>query len=387
MVAIDASTLSFEDNLSRVSRDEELRNRTHVRSWLYFSSLVLLILVVVGGATRLTDSGLSITQWEPIHGVIPPLTEAQWQAELAEYRLIPEYQLQNRGMSMAEFQFIYWWEWGHRFLARFLGLVVLIPMVFFLARRRIDPRMRPQTVGIFLLICFQGFVGWWMVSSGLTERVDVSHYRLATHLSMAAIILALMVWTARGLAPHAEDLKPTAWSHYAAAAVAGLALVQIWMGAMVAGMDAGLVFNEWPLMDGSFAPPADLVWLTTLGWQNWVENPAYVQFAHRIGAYVVLAVTALHCLACWRFAPGSTHARRATVLLGLMTAQAVVGIVTLVMAVPLNWALVHQGLAFVIFAFAIAHWRAMVGPLKLLNGSTHSHAAEIRLSPVATRQA
>ncbi|MEL6919917.1 MAG: COX15/CtaA family protein [Pseudomonadota bacterium] len=353
--------------------NRELASRQIVRNWLYISCLVLLALVVVGGATRLTDSGLSITQWEPIHGVIPPLTEAQWEAELEEYRQIPEYQLQNRGMSMAEFQFIYWWEWGHRFLARFLGLVVGIPLAFFLITRRIDPRMRLQTSAIFLLICIQGAIGWWMVSSGLTERVDVSHYRLATHLTMAAIILGLMVWTARGLAPHAQDLKPTAWSHHAAAFLVFLTLLQIWMGAMVAGMDAGLVFNEWPTMDGGFLPPADVVWVDELGWQNWFETPAYVQFAHRTGAYVVFAVTLLHCAACWRFAPGSTHAWRATVLVGLMTAQALVGIITLVMAVPLNWALVHQGLAFVIFGFVVAHWRGMVGPMPLQSGREHRH--------------
>ncbi|MEL6436430.1 MAG: COX15/CtaA family protein [Pseudomonadota bacterium] len=350
----------------------ELANRAAVRNWLYSACLVLLALVVVGGATRLTDSGLSITQWEPIHGVFPPLTEAQWQAELEEYRQIPEYQLQNKGMSMAEFQFIYWWEWGHRFLARFLGLVVGIPLTFFLITRRIDPRMRLQASAVFVLICIQGAIGWWMVSSGLTERVDVSHYRLATHLTMAAIILGLMVWTARGLAPHAADLKPTAHSDKAAFGLVCLTLLQIWMGAMVAGMDAGLVFNEWPAMGGGFVPPA-VMWDEPLGWQNWLETPTYVQFAHRIGAYVVFAATLVHCAACWRFAPGSTHAWRAAVLVALMTAQALVGIITLVMAVPLNWALVHQGLAFVIFAFVVAHWRAMVGPMRLLDGRAHRH--------------
>ncbi|MEL6201307.1 MAG: COX15/CtaA family protein [Pseudomonadota bacterium] len=371
----DATTTEFAAppaaRHSKTSR--ELANRAAVRNWLYTACLVLLALVVVGGATRLTDSGLSITQWEPIHGVIPPLTEAQWQAELEEYRLIPEYQLQNKGMSMAEFQFIYWWEWGHRFLARFLGLAVGIPLLFFLVTRKIDPRMRLQTSAIFALICFQGFIGWWMVSSGLTERVDVSHYRLATHLTMAAIILGLMVWTARGLAPHASDLKPTASSHKAAAILVFLTLLQIWMGAMVAGMDAGLVFNEWPAMDGGFLPPA-IMWDDALGWQNWFETPAYVQFAHRCGAYLVFAVTLMHCFACWRYAPQSTHAWRSLVLVVLMTAQAIVGIITLIMAVPLSWALVHQGLAFIIFGFAVAHLRAMVGPLPLQSGRAHLHA-------------
>lgn len=368
----DATITNATGAHNRASADEsrELANRALVRNWLYTAGLVLLALVVVGGATRLTDSGLSITQWEPIHGVIPPLTEAQWQAELEEYRLIPEYQLQNKGMSMAEFQFIYWWEWGHRFLARFLGLVVGIPLLIFLATRRIDPRMRLQAGAIFILICFQGFIGWWMVSSGLTERVDVSHYRLATHLTMAAIILGLMVWTARGLASHAHEAPRSATSSKAAAFLVCLTLLQIWMGAMVAGMDAGLVFNEWPTMDGGFLPPP-VMWDDALGWQNWFETPAYVQFAHRCGAYVVFAVAIMHAIACWRRAPRSTHAWRSLVLVGLMFAQALVGIVTLLMAVPLNWALLHQGLAFILFAMAVAHWRALYGPLPLLDGRAH----------------
>jgi len=352
--------------------DAEQRHRAQVRGWLYFTALVLLVLVTVGGATRLTDSGLSITEWAPIHGVIPPLTEAQWEEELERYRQIPEYQVVNRGMSMAEFQFIYWWEWGHRFLARALGLVFAVPLAFFWLTGRLDRRVKLPLLGLLALGGLQGFIGWWMVSSGLTERVDVSHYRLAVHLCMAALILGWIVWIARGLAPHARDLKPTAQSSLWSGIVAGLVFVQIYLGALVAGLDAGWVFNQWPMMGEGLFPA--VMWEPALGWRNWVENPAIVQFAHRTGAYVLLAVIVGHVWSCWRWAPGSTHARRAMVLLGLVLAQALVGIVTLVMEVPLLWALVHQALAFFTLAFAVAHWRAMVGPLPLSDGRRHLHA-------------
>lgn len=367
---IDATIAAAEP--TSIHAGGKLRDRALVRGWLYFTALVLLVLVTVGGATRLTDSGLSITEWAPIHGVIPPLTEAQWQQELERYRQIPEYQLVNRGMSMSEFQFIYWWEWGHRFLARALGLVFALPLAFFWLTGRLDGRLKLPLVGLLALGGLQGFIGWWMVSSGLTERVDVSHYRLAVHLCMAALILAWIIWIARGLAPHARDLKPTARSSFWAGAIATLVFIQIYLGALVAGLDAGWVFNEWPMMGEGLFPA--VMWEPALGWRNWIENPAIVQFAHRTGAYALLAAVAVHVWSCWRWAPGSTHARRALVLLALIVAQALVGIITLVLAVPLFWALLHQAAAFFTLAFAVAHWRAMVGPLSLKSGRKHLHA-------------
>jgi len=360
-----------ETRPARTDTVRQLRDRAQVRAWLYVCALVLLVLVIVGGATRLTDSGLSITEWAPIHGVIPPLTEAQWLEELERYRQIPEYQLVNRGMSMAEFQFIYWWEWGHRFLARALGLVFALPLAFFWLTGRLDGRIKLPLLGLLALGGLQGFIGWWMVSSGLTERVDVSHYRLAVHLTMAAVILGGIIWVARAIAPHAPDLRPTARSGLWAGMLAGLVLVQIFLGALVAGLDAGWVYNEWPMMGEGLFP--SVMWEPTLGWQNWVENPAIVQFVHRTGAYVLLAAVLIHAIACRRWAPGSTHARRAAVLFGLVLGQAVIGIVTLVLEVPLFWALLHQGAAFVTLAFAVAHWRAMIGSIPLAGGRAHYH--------------
>lgn len=352
---------------------DERRNRAAVRTWLYFSALVLLLLVVVGGATRLTDSGLSITEWKPIHGVIPPLTDTEWQEELDKYRQIPEYQLVNKGMSMTEFKFIFWWEWGHRFLARGLGLVFGLPLAFFWLTGRLDSRIKAPLAGLLALGGLQGFIGWWMVSSGLSERVDVSHYRLATHLCMAAIILSGIVWVARSIAPHGGELKPTARAHIAAGTVTLLLFVQIYLGALVAGLDAGWVYNEWPKMGDGYFPA--VMWESALGWRNWIENPAVVQFTHRIGAYVVLMAVLLHAVISWRHAPSSSHAWRALILAVLVLLQAAVGIVTLITSVQLNWALVHQGLAFAILGFSVAHWRGLIGPIALSNGKPHTHHA------------
>ncbi|WP_421851731.1 COX15/CtaA family protein [Oricola sp.] len=350
-------------------REQELRHRAQVRGWLYIVLLVLLALVVVGGATRLTDSGLSITEWKPIHGVIPPIGEAEWQEELEKYRQIPEYQQINKGMSLDEFKFIFWWEWGHRLLARGVGLVFALPLAFFWVAGRLDRRLKLPLLGLLALGGLQGFIGWWMVMSGLSERVDVSQYRLAVHLTLASLIFAGVVAVARWIAPHSGEAKPVAGADRAALGLAVIVLVQIYLGALVAGLDAGLVFNEWPTMDGGFFPASQ--WDAALGIRNLFDNHAIVQFIHRTFAYVVWAAALFHAVKLWRLAPGSTHARRAGVLFALVSAQAVVGIVTLLAYVPMNWALIHQATALVVLGFAVAHWRGLAGPLPLADGSPH----------------
>jgi cytochrome c oxidase assembly protein subunit 15 len=354
MSATDAVII---DVLKHTRRQE--RDRRAVRIWLGVVVFTLFCLVLVGGATRLTDSGLSITEWKPIHGVIPPLSAAEWEEEFRLYQRIPQYQELNSGMTVDDFKSIFWWEWAHRFLARSIGLVFALPLLFFWFTGRIEKRLRWPLVGVLALGGFQGFIGWWMVSSGLTKLVSVSQYRLATHLVIACLIFAACLWIMRGLSPHRDDTPPTSKSVWAAGAIAFLVLFQIYLGALVAGLDAGLSYNSWPLMDGAVIP--DDLFLRQPWWINLFENPKTVQFVHRWGAYLLWAATLLHMIVSLKMSPRSTHARRSVVLFALVTLQAVIGIATLVMQVPLHLALTHQAMALVVLGFAIAHWRGFIG--------------------------
>ena len=351
-----------------VEIDRLAANRRMIRAWLGVVMLAIFALVIVGGATRLTDSGLSITQWEPIHGVIPPLSEAAWQEELERYRQIPEYQQINRGMSLEAFKVIYWWEWGHRLLARGVGILFALPLAFFWVTGRLEPQLKWPLVGIFALGGLQGFIGWWMVTSGLVDRVDVSQYRLATHLTLAAVIFAAIVWVSRGLAPHSDDLPPKPTSARTAGLLAMMVLLQIYLGGLVAGMDAGLAYNSWPLMDGTLVPSGLLAMQPI--WLNIFENAKTVQFDHRMFGYLLWFVAGMHMVASLSRGASTTHARRSVVLFGLITAQAAIGIVTLILFVPVSWALLHQGFAFVVLGFAVAHWRALVGPYETVEAAT-----------------
>lgn len=337
-------------------------NRIAIRVWLAIVSLAIFALVIVGGATRLTDSGLSITQWEPIHGVIPPLSEAQWEEELELYRQIPEYQQINKGMSLSEFKYIYWWEWAHRLLARGVGVLFAVPLAFFWLSGRIEPHLKLPLLGILALGGLQGFIGWWMVTSGLVDRVDVSQYRLATHLTLACVILAAIVWVSRGLAPHSTDPAPSAGSAGAAGLITIMVLVQIYLGGLVAGLDAGLAYNTWPLMDGAVVP-SNLFTMSPVA-ANFFENAKTVQFTHRFFGYVLWLAVLIHMIASLARARDTTHARRTVVLFALVTVQAAIGIVTLLEQVPVSWALIHQGTALIVLAFAVAHWRAFRGAYK-----------------------
>jgi cytochrome c oxidase assembly protein subunit 15 len=335
--------------------------RRAVRWWLYVVILVLFAIFLVGGATRLTGSGLSITEWKPIHGVIPPIGEAEWEEEFAKYREIPQYEQLNKGMTLDEFKTIFWWEWAHRLLARGVGLVVAIPLAFFWLTRRLEPHLKPRLLGLLALGGLQGFIGWWMVASGLSERVSVSQYRLAVHLLLACLIFTATMAIARGLAPQAPAAG-RATQRFAGWLVV-LVLVQIYLGALVAGLHAGMTYNTWPLMDGAIWPDGLLTqqpW-----WINFFENPKTVQFMHRMGAYVVFAAAIWHAVATLRAAPGTAHARRAVILMLLVSLQAVVGIATLLSVVHLHTALTHHALAIVVLGFAAAHWRGTRGAYPL----------------------
>ncbi len=317
--------------------------------WLVVVAAFVCAMILVGGATRLTDSGLSITEWRPVTGAIPPLTAEGWEAELGKYRQIPEYQQQNRGMSMEEFQFIYWWEWGHRQLGRTLGLVFAVPFAFFLWQGRIAPRLRPRMWGLFALGGLQGAIGWWMVSSGLSERLDVSQYRLATHLSMAFVILGLTLWTALetryGEAAFARAGRLTRPALF----FWGLVLVQIALGAFVAGLDAGRIYTTWPLMEGRLIPDGYLSGMPF--WQAAFESRAAVQLHHRWTGYAV--AVAAGALAWVLYRTGEPRLRMAAgTIAGVTLLQVVLGVTTLVHVAPLGLSLAHQGGAIALFLAA-----------------------------------
>ncbi|WP_428649059.1 COX15/CtaA family protein, partial [Roseibium sp.] len=303
------------------------QNRTLIRWWLYFVCALILAMVVVGGATRLTESGLSITEWKPIHGVIPPLSEVEWEEELEKYRQIPEYQLINKGMSLEEFKFIFWWEWSHRLLGRFIGFAFFIPMLGFWMAGRIEPWLKPRLAIGLALGGLQGAVGWWMVASGLKDRTDVSQYRLAVHLTLAFIIFAYLFWIARRLAPLRKPVAEEQ-SRLAGGAMLLVCLVflQLFLGALVAGLNAGLTFNTWPLMDGKFVPGGLLAMSPV--WLNFFENVMTVQFQHRMTAYVLVVLGLMLAYATFRVSRRAELRRAGAHVGGFILLQAVFGIMT-----------------------------------------------------------
>ncbi|MBX3597225.1 MAG: COX15/CtaA family protein [Rhizobiaceae bacterium] len=348
-----ADVSEFSGNASAVRR-----NRAQLRGWLFVVMLVLFALFVVGGATRLTGSGLSITEWKPIHGVIPPLNEQEWQEEFAKYKQIPEYQQINKGMEIAEFKSIFWWEWAHRMLARSVGILFALPLLVFWVTGRVERKLMPKLLGILALGGLQGAVGWWMVASGLVERTDVSQYRLATHLTIAAVIFAATAFVARGLAPDRGAPASRSTQRFAGLLVV-VVLVQIYLGGLVAGLNAGLSYNTWPLMDGAIIP-GDMFVIQPI-WHNFFENPKLVQFDHRLGAYILFALGLWHMIAVRKREPGTAHARQALILFHIILLQAVIGIVTLLTQVHLHVALLHQAVAIAALGYAAAHWRATKG--------------------------
>lgn len=322
-----------------------------VRIWLYGIAALVLLMVVVGGATRLTESGLSITSWKPVSGIVPPLGDADWQAEFEAYRQIPQYRVLNAWMSLEDFKYIFWWEWAHRFLGRLLGVAFAVPFLVFLVQRRFSWNLAAPLAGLFVLGGFQGFLGWWMVSSGLSELTSVSQYRLAAHLGAASLLFVALIWVARRLAP----LPPQAGAgaRWPIAVLLGLLLVQIVAGAFVAGLDAGMGYNTWPLMDGALVP-SGLDAMTPL-WRNLFENSLTVQFVHRAIAYAIV-VYVLFILASkwWRSGLGGVHGWLPRIAL-LVILQVALGIATLLASVPISLALGHQALAFMLAGLVTAY--------------------------------
>ncbi len=319
-----------------------------VRIWLYVMALLVLAMVVVGGATRLTESGLSITSWKPISGTLPPLSDADWQAEFEAYKQIPQ-GVQNAWMGIEDFKSIFWWEWAHRLLGRFIGFAFAVPFLVFLFQRRFSWSLAGPLAGLFVLGGFQGFLGWWMVSSGLSELTSVSQYRLAAHLFAASLLFLALIWVARRLEPEKAATSP-GWPLWGLLVLIEL---QIVAGAFVAGLDAGMGYNTWPLMDGALIPQG----LDAIEpfWKNLFENTLTVQFIHRMIAYAVLLY------AGWLVWRQSRRSGFAGVhgwlprIAALIVLQVVLGIATLLNMVPISLALGHQALAFMLAGATIAY--------------------------------
>lgn len=322
-----------------------------VRWWLISVAALIALMVLVGGATRLTESGLSIVEWKPVTGSVPPLSEAQWTDAFEAYKNIPQYRELNAGMSLSEFKQIFWWEWSHRLLGRFIGVAYLLPFLFFLWRGGLSGELKRRLWLLFALGGLQGAVGWWMVASGLSERVEVSQYRLATHLILALLIFAGIIWTVRRLAGRPQIAVPTRL-RFTSAVLVIVTFIQIYFGALVAGLRAGRAYNTWPQIDGAFIPSAERLWFETPWWRNMFDNVLTVQFEHRMTAYLLFTLAALHAFDALRSRAGSA-ASGALWLFAAVSVQAVLGILTLLNQVPIDLALSHQAVAIMVLMLAV----------------------------------
>ena len=323
-----------------------------VATWLFVAAFLIVALVFVGGATRLTESGLSITQWKPISGVIPPMNDQAWAAEFENYKKIPQFSQINPHMQVAEFKGIYWWEWAHRLLARLVGAVYLLGFIAFLLMREIPGRLIWRCGALLGLIVAQGAVGWWMVYSGLSGRVEVAPERLMTHLSLALLLLGCTVWT--GLEALEGQKRgrgaPDGWK-VATGVLLGLVFVQSMLGALVAGNNAGLIYNDWPLMNGHIFPPVD--WAKGVGY-SFLHDQGLVQFMHRINAYILLVFATAFALVITRKSHADDIKTLAAVVATSVWIQAALGITTLVTVVSIGFALSHQLVAVILLILAVS---------------------------------
>jgi heme a synthase len=314
-----------------------------VALWLYCVAALVVLIVLVGGATRLTDSGLSITEWKPIHGIIPPLNAEDWANEFNKYKQIPEYKQVNAGMSLAAFQHIYWWEWAHRILGRIIGLAIFIPFVIFLIRGDIPKRLIWRCGLILGLVGVQGVVGWWMVHSGLSNRIDVAPERLMTHLSLALLLMIVCIWTGTEALEGQSRSQgaPLKWQ-VGAFGLLGLIYLQSMLGALVAGNDAGFVYSDWPLMNGRFIPYVD--YSQGLG-HALFHDQAMVQFLHRMNAYLILTYVLIFMILLLRSCMNETMRMMTIAITILIISQVAMGVATLMTNVQIGFGLAHQLMA------------------------------------------
>jgi cytochrome c oxidase assembly protein subunit 15 len=330
-------------------------DRPAVRFWLIAVASLVFLMVLVGGATRLTDSGLSITQWKPVTGILPPLNGSEWQAEFDRYKQIPQFARLNADMTLDGFKAIFWWEWAHRLLARVVGAAFILPALFFWRRGKLKGSLGRQVAVATGLLALEPIVGWWMVSSGLSGGTEVAQERLALHLLIAAATSGALIYAAVGLGDRPR--RKTSHRGFAISAwiFAALIFCQLGLGALVAGLRAGLIYNTWPLMGSSFVPgeafqPSALAAI--------FGDAATAQFDHRMIAYAVVAFAILQAIVALRAAPGSPLPSRAVVLAAVALLQVGLGIATLLALVPIELALAHQALALALFGLAVVHLRA-----------------------------
>jgi cytochrome c oxidase assembly protein subunit 15 len=343
---------SAAGSLPHVEASRSTRDARALVVWLSVCALLIFAMVVVGGVTRLTHSGLSITEWQPIVGTIPPVSEADWNEAFAKYRATPEFLKVNHAMTLGEFKGIFWWEYFHRLLGRAIGVVFLVPYLYFLARRRIPQSLAWPLAGVFALGALQGLVGWLMVQSGLVDDPRVSQFRLTAHLGLAVAIFGAIVWIALSLAYPRRPVKATLRPLRAFAfALVGTVFVMILSGGLVAGIRAGFAYNTFPLMHGYVVPPEIL--MLDPWWRNFFWNMATVQFDHRLIAWLLAVLVPLFWWKARR--PDVPQCVRAgsTALLAMLALQVTLGITTLLLVVPLPLAALHQAGAVVVFALAV----------------------------------
>jgi heme a synthase len=339
---------------TRAQTPENPHSLRLIRIWLFAMAALVFAMVLVGGATRMTGSGLSITEWKPVLGALPPLNESDWLIEFEKYKSIPQYVLLNAQMQLQDFKSIYWWEWGHRQLGRFIGVVFALGYLALYAGGHIRGRRALALLGLGLLGGLQAFVGWLMVASGLKPGMTaVEPVRLMLHLTLASMIYTLLITFATTLKPRTERIAPL--HAKMARLLLILTLIQIALGALVAGNHAGLIYNTWPLMDGSFLPQVVFQEWQDKGMEAFFDGIAFVQFNHRLGAYVILALALLHAYQISKAYPGTSARKRAIVNVWLLSAQAAIGIATLMMVVPLHLALTHQAFAMLVLGMTAAH--------------------------------
>ena len=352
--------MAIAHSASAAAETGSLDDRRAVRFWLIAVAGLVFLMVLVGGATRLTESGLSITQWKPVTGVLPPLNGADWQAEFDRYKQIPQYAHLNPDMTLDGFKTIFWWEWSHRLLARIIGAAFILPGLWFWWRGQFRGALGRQVAVATGLLALEPIVGWWMVTSGLSERTEVAPQRLALHLLIAAATFGALIYAAAGLAEKPLGEKPrkaSAPRGFAVAAWIFAALIfgQLGLGALVAGLRAGLIYNTWPLM-GSSLIPSEAFRPNAL--KAIFGDAATAQFDHRMVGYAVVVFALAQAIAAARAAPGSPLASRAVVLAGVALLQVALGIATLLAVVPVALALPHQALALALFGLAVVHARA-----------------------------